>query len=87
MNISTKLQRSSLIGIAAITLVGSGLVASSASAKTDTIGGGHALTHRSSPAAPVSSAAPLRIFDEGDYVAARKVAMAQYRIDHASLYR
>ena len=87
MNISTKLQRTSLIGIAAITLLGSGFVGSSASAKTDTIGGGDALTHRSSPATPGFSAAPVRIFDEGDYVAARKVAMAQYRIDHASLYR
>ena len=86
MNTSSKFQRTCLIGVAAITLTGSGLVASSASAKTETPGGGHALTHRGAPAAPGFSAAPLRIFDEGDYVAARKVAMAQYRIDHALLY-
>lgn len=85
MNTSSKLQRTCLIGVAAITLTGSGLVASSASAKTDTIGGGHALTHHSSPVARGFSGAPLRIFDEGDYVAARKVAMAQYRVDHALL--
>ncbi len=87
MNTSStrKFQRRYLAVIAAIALTGSGLVGSSASAKTDTIGGGHALTHRSSPVARGFSA-PLRIFDEGDYVAARKVAMAQYRIDHALLY-
>ena len=85
MNTSSKLQRRCLIGVAAITLAGSGLVGSSASAKTDTIGGGDTLTHRSSPATPGFSAAPVRIFDEGDYVAARKVAMAQYRVDHALL--
>lgn len=86
MNSSSKLQRTCLIGVAAITLASSGLVASSASAKTETIGGGVGGTHRSTPADPGVSAAPLRIFDEGDYVAARKVAMAQYRVDHAWLY-
>ena len=88
MNTSTtrKFQRRYLAAIAVIALTGSGLIGSSASAKTDTIGGGHALTHRSSAADRGFSAAPLRIFDEGDYVAARKVAMAQYRIDHALLY-
>ena len=76
MNISSKYQRTCLIGIAAITLAGSGLVGSSASAKTDTIGGGEAGTRAFSMADFVT-----------DFVAERKVAQAQYRIDHASLYR
>ena len=44
MNISSKSQRSCLIGIAAITLAGSGLVGSSASARTHTIDGSGAGT-------------------------------------------
>ena len=86
MNISTRLQRTSLIGIAAITLAGSGLFASSASAKTDSIGGGDALTHRSTPAAP-EFARPQRTFDEAAYVTSRKIAEARDRIDRAWLYR
>ena len=76
MNISSKSQRSCLIGIAAIALTGSGLVGSSASAKTDTIGGADAGTRAYSMADFVT-----------DFVAERKVALAQDRIDHASLYR
>ena len=77
MNISTKFQRSSLIGIAAITLVGSGLVASSASAKTDTIGGGHASTRVAFSMADFVT----------DFVAERKIALAQDRVDRPWLYR
>lgn len=77
MNISSKFQRSCLIGIAAIALTGSGLAGSSASAKTDTIGGGHASTRVASSMADFVT----------EFVTERKIAMAQYRIDHASLYR
>jgi hypothetical protein len=77
MNISTKLQRTWLIGIAAITLTGSGLVGSSASAKTDTIDGGGASTRVASSMADFVT----------EFVTERKIALAQDRIDRAWLYR
>ena len=110
MNISSKFQRTSLVGIAAITLAGSGLVASSASAKTDTDGGpgagtragtdsrvlphspdaveGWYTTHRRPAVARgFSPVAFLSPFDEAGYVTARKVALAQDRIDRPWLFR
>ena len=110
MNIS-KMQRTSMIGIAAIALAGSGVVGSSASAGTDTPGGPGGpgvLTHHSTgsgslPQSPDAvegwtahrSPAVARFpavglvprFDEAEYVAARKAAQAQDRVDRARLFR
>lgn len=87
MNTSSK-QRTVLVGLAAIALAGSGLVASSASAKTDSIGGPGTLTHRTAPVAHGSpDLALLRPFDEEGYVSARKAALAQDRVANAWLYR
>ena len=78
MNTSSKLQRTCLIGIAAITLAGSGLVGSSASAKTDTIGGGEG--------ASIRVASSMADFVT-EFVTERKIALAQDRIDHPWLHK